>query len=327
MRCVLGCGFVGAPLVSRLLALAVAPTEDRAESAAVPGGIPLTGAPSFASLRTITRSGQIRAFEDAAHLEGASGEQRASSEAEISRQDSASKIDRLALDLQVATQDQWTRALSGVSQLVCAYAAGRGQDRRTIYVDGGTKIARAAVAAGVEHVVYCSSTSALPERDGLLDEDAPERPRGERGEVQREAEDIFLATLGSAKVSCTVLRFAGLYGPGRPLASLYLRDPGAVVPGDAWTHTNLVHRDDAVEAILRALARVPRYHGILHISDGEHMPRRSMIERVAAAKGMAAPSFELPADCSRAPSGKQVDHRRSVQVLGMRYRSRDIGAA
>ena len=58
-------------------------------------------------------------------------------------------------------------------------------------------------------------------------------------------------TLRQFRPDAVVLRFAGIYGPGRVLrrASLLKGQP---VPGDGERFVNLIHVDDGVRAVLAA---------------------------------------------------------------------------
>ena len=112
-----------------------------------------------------------------------------------------------------------------------------------------------------------------------------------------------------------ILRLAGLYGPGRELFRLYRSDPGAPQPGDGMHATNLIHRDDAVQACLAALALDPRHSAVVNVCDDDHRPRRDMFAALARAAALPEPTWELPPGPAR---GKQVRNDRMKQLLGVR---------
>ena len=185
--------------------------------------------------------------------------------------------------------------------------------RRALYVEG-TRRLLAAVPTRCR-VVYVGSTSALPDRDGWLDEGCVEMPDSARGLTQRAAERVVAAHSDTN----LVLRMGGLFGPDRQLQTIYRnRDPSTPRPGDGMAPTNLVHRDDAVSALLAALTR-PNVQGVVHVVADGHTPRREMYARIAARSGLPAPRWEADA-ATHVPRGKRVGNLRLKLDLGVRLR-------
>jgi nucleoside-diphosphate-sugar epimerase len=123
--------------------------------------------------------------------------------------------------------------------------------------------------------------------------------------------------LGEAGIPWIVLRLAGLYGPGRDLGRIYRVHPSRVLAGDGMRPTNLIHVDDAVSAVLAALAQPASTSGVIHVCDDEHTPRREMYARVAAAMGGPAPSWAEEAAPDARPVGKRVDNTKMKRILGV----------
>lgn len=209
-------------------------------------------------------------------------------------------------------------AMATARAWVVAIAPGRDQDRHTLYVEGARAIVDA-LPSTLERLVWISSTSALPDLDAELDETCDAWPDEPRGRIQREAESIVLG----ARVPAFVLRMGGLYGPGRELERIYAA-PGPLA-GDGMTATNLVHRDDAVAAIVAALSAPPDAAGITHVVDDDHGPRRAMFEAVAARLDRAPPQWAEPAGPT--VRGKRVANARMKARLGVRLRHPEHGAA
>ena len=222
-----------------------------------------------------------------------------------------------ALDIVHAEPAAIARALAPARSLVICVAAGRAQDRGAVYLDGTRRLLAACSQIPLARVVYTSSTSALPDRDGWLADDCPERPDEPRGQIQRDAEDLVRAACEARGVPWLIARLAGLYGPDRPLFRLYRDDPGAVQAGDGMQATNLVHRDDAVAACLAALALDPRHSAVVNVCDDDHRPRRAMFAALARAAGRPEPRWELPPG---PPRGKQVRNDRMKALLGVQLR-------
>jgi len=210
--------------------------------------------------------------------------------------------------------------------VLIAYAPGlggrRGAEaaaRRTaLYVEGTRRIVAALPAS--THVIFVGSTSALPDDDAWLDESCATIPSSERGQTQRAAEAAVLAHPGPA----IVLRMGGLYGPGRELDRIYRnRDPNTPRAGSGMAPTNLVHRDDAVAAVLAAAAR-PEVRGIVHVVADGHTPRRMMYAAIARREHLPGPQWSEPA--SPLPRGKRASNLRLKLELGVRLRHPDPGA-
>lgn len=211
--------------------------------------------------------------------------------------------------------------IAGARSLVVAWSSGGGdQDRRKVYVEGGHKLLQAIEGLGIERVVYTSSTSALPNVDAWLDEDCRAWPLTERGKVQREAEELFAETLTEREVPWVVLRLGGLYGPGRELGRLYKLEPTRQLKGDGNTPTNLIHRDDAVTALLAALALDREHSAIVHAVDDDHCTRREMYQRLSEHANSPAPVWEKAAPREAVGIGKKVGNRRLKRLLRVELR-------
>lgn len=225
------------------------------------------------------------------------------------------KVNWRAFDL---LDDDAAAHLAPAAVWIACYASGGTQDRRALYVGGARKLAEAARHHQPGRVVYTSSTSALPEVDGEVDETSTGRPEGERGAVQRDAEDAWREGLSGIdrSIPLALLRLAGLYGPGRELGRLYLRSPRAVLSGDGHKATNLVHRDDAVAAILAAATRTPALDALVHVCDDDHRTRRSIVEALGARAAAPSPRFEEDPPPGP-PRGKRVRNDAMKRLLGV----------
>jgi nucleoside-diphosphate-sugar epimerase len=207
---------------------------------------------------------------------------------------------------------------------VLCYAPGGTQDRHALYVGGTDRLLRAWAPGALQRLVFIGSTSALPDRDAWLDETCDAWPDDPRGRVQRQAEQVVCEHATRHGIPWLVLRLGGLYGPGRGLDRIYgshgtaRRREGAPLPGDGLAPTNLVHRDDAVTAVLAALTAPPEVRGIVHVVDDEHTPRRVMYARLAARRGTPPVGWAEPAPSPAVPRGKRVSNARLKAWLGVR---------
>lgn len=205
-------------------------------------------------------------------------------------------------------------AFAGCGPVVLAVAPGGSQDRRALYVGGTAAVLGCGHA--FERVVYIGSTSAVGSLDGWVDEDSAPSPTTERGMVQRDAEAEAQRRGARSGTPTLALRLGGLYGPGRALGRVYRRRTEDAMLGHGHVPTNLIHRDDAVQATLAALAN-PEVEGVIHVCDDDHRTRRAMYAAVAELGGQPPPrwSAETPPG---PPQGKRIANQRMKSALGVR---------
>jgi len=96
-----------------------------------------------------------------------------------------------------------------------------------------------------KRVFFVSSTSVYPHHDGSwVDEDVLAEPTAFTGKKMLEAEQL----LHHSGFANTVVRFSGIYGPGRTRLINQAQGGGHCDPEpDAWT--NRIHRDDCIGAL------------------------------------------------------------------------------
>jgi nucleoside-diphosphate-sugar epimerase len=195
-------------------------------------------------------------------------------------------------------------------------AAPRGGSARAVFLDGMLEAARRIAfrpGAPRSAFVYASSTGVHPEREGSpVDENSPADPVEERHRVLREAEEMLLGLARSGSLPAIVLRFAGLYGPGRSPVEWLRRDEmrQRILRGRADAFLNWIRIEDAAEAAVLAIER-GRPGEVYLISDGSPVRRADFYETAARAGGMEAPLFEGKDDdlgkrCSNAKARKEL---------------------
>lgn len=217
---------------------------------------------------------------------------------------------RLAADLGAGPPAGLPAALDAV---VLTVAPGGAADT---YAATYPPAARAAVAlakvTAARSLVYTSSTGVYGGKDGQwVDEASPRSGSGPGHAALCAAEDILLASgLGGV----TVLRVAGIHGPGRGICSRYAEPGRLPLRGGCWV--NLAHRDDIVAAIRLALA----YHGaprVLNVSDGAPATAADVARWCASGRGEdpAALAFTCADPPSR--SNQRVSN---AALLGLGWR-------
>lgn len=193
----------------------------------------------------------------------------------------------------LAEPEQWRHRLPerphAVLNSVAAGGGGLAGYERS-YVDGF----RAILAWSTAHqlagrLIYTSSTSVYPQGEGVdVDETAPTAARDERAGCLLAAEALALQWSGAV----TLLRLAGIYGPGRHHLLDALRAGDAVLPGRGEQHLNLIHRDDAVGAILACLAAPDALAaGVFNVCDDHPTLKAEVIRWLAGRLARPIPAF------------------------------------
>jgi nucleoside-diphosphate-sugar epimerase len=194
-----------------------------------------------------------------------------------------------------------------------------GAAMREVYVDGLQAVLDH-LPQSVRRFVYAGSTGVYGQTGGeWVDEDSPAEPQHESGRVVLEAEGRVRAWADSRDASVVILRFAGLYGPGR-LVRRSMLESGEPIPGDPEKFLNLVHIDDAAAAAAAALdAGAPG--PIYLVADDRPVTRHEYYKAAAAVLGAPEPRFETPRpgspEAARDATSKRVVNRRMKQDLGV----------
>lgn len=155
-------------------------------------------------------------------------------------------------------------------------------------------------------VYFISSTAVYPQDDGRRVDVGDEAAEGFRAEILSEAEDQILSFNDQSKV----LRFSGIYGPGREYLLRRIRS-GDLYDQDAYT--NRIHVTDGARFISYLLHNQMSDSRIFNVTD-THPALRSEVFNTLAEK-MQLPQ-RMPAGAR--PGGKQISNR-SVAATGFKY--------
>jgi nucleoside-diphosphate-sugar epimerase len=163
-------------------------------------------------------------------------------------------------------------------------------------------------------LIFVSSTSVYAPGGGAeVDEGFPTEPGEESGRTLLTAEESLRT---SGWPDAVVLRFAGIYGPGRLLRRQALLD-GAPIPADPQGWLNLIHVEDGAAAVVAADERA-RPGETYNVADGHPVRRRDFYARLAELLGAPPPRFAAPV----APDGanRRISNRRMLGELGVALR-------
>lgn len=164
---------------------------------------------------------------------------------------------------------------------------------RALYLDGPARLLDA-LPALPQRIVFVSSTAVHGEdHGGWVDEDTPPQPRAWNGELLLEAEQ----RLRERVARLVVVRFAGLYGPGREALLAGVRAGRAGASGH-WT--NRIHVHDAAAALHHVLG-LAAPAGLYLGADGQPALEAEVMQWLAARLGLAS-----TAPIAGPPSGRRV---------------------
>jgi dihydroflavonol-4-reductase len=168
-------------------------------------------------------------------------------------------------------------------------------------VDGTQVLMRAALAAGVERVVYCSSVAAL----GLTGDATPadeatpvteEKIVGIYKRSKFRAEQAVLDMVRTRGLPAVIVNPSTPVGPRdikpTPTGRMIADAAGGRMPAYVDTGLNVVHVDDVAEGHMLALER--GRIGEKYILGGENLSLRDLLGLVAAAAGRRPPAVRLP---------------------------------
>ncbi len=201
---------------------------------------------------------------------------------------------------------------------VIVYAVGfdraSGRSMYEVYVTGLAHVLEKLPPGGP--FVYVSSSSVYGQTGGEeVDEEAATAPQETSGQVVLEAEGM----LRERRPEAIILRFAGIYGPGRLLREQALRAGQPIVASaDRWL--NLIQVDDGVQVILAAEAR-GQPGRIYNVADDEPVRRLAFYELLAELLEAPAPCFERPAGDVLLPheqAHRRVSNKRMRSELGVK---------
>lgn len=153
-------------------------------------------------------------------------------------------------------------------------------------------------AVGATRFVFTSSTGVYRQDDGgVVDETSPVGGAPTADAILAGERAVLAAGFAQARV----LRFGGLYGPGRHHLVDQLRRGDNVIGGRVDHFINYLHRDDAASSVLAALVRGPAGARVYNVADGHPVTKEALAKWIAARLGQPGPIFD-----PGAPAGPRV---------------------
>jgi nucleoside-diphosphate-sugar epimerase len=180
-----------------------------------------------------------------------------------------------------------------------ASTGGGGPEAYALAYDVGVKRALAwAAAVGAQAFAFTSSTGVYRQDDGrIVDEESVVGGAPTADAILGGERAVLSAGFGKARV----LRFGGLYGPGRHHLVDQLRRGDNVIGGRVDHFINYLHRDDAASSVLAALVGGPLGPRVYNVGDGYPVTKEALARWIAEQLGQPAPVFD-----PTAPAGPRV---------------------
>jgi nucleoside-diphosphate-sugar epimerase len=148
-----------------------------------------------------------------------------------------------------------------------------------------------------------SSTAVYGESDGgIVDEGTDPRPTGFNGKALLKMEQ----TAAACTDNLAVVRFSGIYGPGRERLIRMAASKGLEIQQSPPYFTNRIHRNDAA-AVLKHLLLIDNPQALYAATDNLPAPRYEVVEWLARQQGAEVPRAITVEKASR---GKRVNNQR-----------------
>ena len=184
---------------------------------------------------------------------------------------------------------------------------------KAAYVEGLNHLV-AALPEAPKHLFFTSSTSVYHQNDGgWVDELSPTEPTSYSGQVMLQAEANVLAQPFAA----TVVRFSGIYGPGR-FHLLKQIKAGKGAPETPTLFSNRIHRDDCAGALCHLITMVANEQPIAPLyvaSDDTPSTMYEVSQWLAEASGVTLSDFSL----SRRAGSKRCNNMR-LKATGFQFK-------
>ncbi len=186
--------------------------------------------------------------------------------------------------------------------------SGQGSSRYRLMIDN---LMPHIASSGCRHVIFISSTSVYADLNRVVkEEDAGKGDLTEAGNVLFDIENTFL---DKDEFDTTVLRFGGLYGPGRHPANYLSGKQNLANPEGP---VNLVQLEDCIRVTERII-RLGKGNQIFSVVSDKHPSRKEYYTKVCELLGLPLPSFREQSD---EDNWKQVTNRKLRSTLNYQFK-------
>jgi nucleoside-diphosphate-sugar epimerase len=160
--------------------------------------------------------------------------------------------------------------------------------------------------AGIQKVLFISSTSVYPENNQHAKEDDHSVPEKASGRALLEAENILKQ---QTDFKTTIIRFGGLIGLNRNPARFLLKSSQPIEDAPV----NLIHQDDCIE-IISAIISQNVWGETFNACSPEHPMKKDFYTKAAIQSGYTVPEMS-----SRQAKYKIVDSSKLIRLLNYQF--------
>jgi nucleoside-diphosphate-sugar epimerase len=194
-----------------------------------------------------------------------------------------------------------------------------GQTREAIWIDGLQHLLKQ-LPQTVRRFLYVSSTGVYGQSTGeTVSESTTPHPTTESGQCCLRAEEILKRAFPDTQrePNLTILRMAGLYGPGRLLRRIADLKAGISLPGQPESCLNLIHIDDAVTAVteLASSTCVP----LINVVNSGALTRQEYYSELADLVNVPTPGFDAASTSVRGGNKHVVSELRESLLLHFEF--------
>jgi nucleoside-diphosphate-sugar epimerase len=223
------------------------------------------------------------------------------------------------LQANITKPQELARFVPGYDWVVnCVSSSGGGvSEYRAVYREGTHNVLRWLAQRPPRRYVYTSSTSVYGQNDGTrVDETSPTEPEAETARILVETEKLLLEAEG---FPATILRVAGIYGPGRGYWLKQFLNNEAKLEDKGDRFTNMVHREDVVRGIIATLER-GRAQQIYNLVDDEPVSQLEFFRWLSNFTGREMPPVSDSAPTrKRGITNKKVSNRKLKSELSYQF--------
>jgi nucleoside-diphosphate-sugar epimerase len=150
-----------------------------------------------------------------------------------------------------------------------------------------------------KQIIYLSTLSVYGNRNGQwVDEATVPMPESHRGAGRLAAENTWMEWARETSATVSILRLAGIYGPGRNVL-INLRDGTARAVIKAGQVFNRIHIEDLARSIAGAAAA--KFSGVVNVADDEPAPVQEVLSFAASLMQVPTPPL-VPFESAVNPS-------------------------
>jgi nucleoside-diphosphate-sugar epimerase len=152
------------------------------------------------------------------------------------------------------------------------------------YAPKVARIRAAVIKANVKKVIFVSSTSVYGDHNQHVDEGTEPNPDTASGKAVLQAEHILQ---DQSDFQLTILRFGGLFGPGRDPARFF---SGKKAIPNGRAPVNMLHLDDCI-GVTEAVIEKDAFGHMFNVCSDSHPEKKDFYTRAAQTSGMEPPEF------------------------------------